>query len=900
MLKHGAKLRKAVGSIIAILFIIGAIIIAFTIIEYNILSQGRLREIQEKQAEVERESLALMKAVSSVWDYDETLSEVAINITNNYAEPIRITGVVIYYSDKSYEILNGSLADILGQRLLEAAVEKPDGTSIPICCFPLWLNPGDTLVLKFRSEGKEPVSITYATASTSTIIGSSSKKYIPPAIVGNVTVKQNYYTKLLNVTSGDGTIAVLGYCGITNCPVDVRVVTGTYISGDVTALCENDDEFYVVKGESVQENWLQGWTYRRPITITENAGVSLENYTVKITLDSANFDFSKAKPDGSDIRFALDDGVTLIPYWIQLWDSVGQQAIVWVKVPSIPAGGTVTIYMYYGNPAAESQSNIRETFVFGEDLEYDYDGDGDVDNDDLLLAGWRIVSELRGLWHVAQPNTCNSPTHSWYYGRDPPNCDYNVGTTRGHIVTPNIDLTGITIGAMLIFYTRWRHESWPSGSYDSMDVDVSVDGGVSWNNLWHRDCNEGPPFYDWHYEEIDISAYVNNVVLIRFRFDSKDPWYNDYEGWHVDNVIIRYYVSPEPTATVGAEQTSEYRVEIKTTHNISEDISKTLILLRFKASVSGKLRLYLYNVNTSAWDLELSADYIAPNEARYSAGPVDLADYRYVNGSVYVKIWFNTAESEPTVYVDQEVLEYVVQPPAIYIGVGGSRTFYRYNVTDGSHGFLENAPHIFNTTSAIAYDPDRGVVWAIFGNGELYLYNVHTNEWVYYDNLGITISSGVLLFYRENNLYIVAGGNNFYRYNVETKALSSLTSVPGVVGEFSVGELVGDSIYLVLGGGNSTFLLYNITLDSWTVLEESPTGYPVGLAYDEDRNILWLIGRGGGLHYFDLNRRTWYPYGIQVPYTPLSPGNRLIYYHDRLYHVRGDNTRELWIIYVGS
>ena len=40
MLKHGAKLRKAVGSIIAILFIIGAIIIAFTIIEYNIISQG--------------------------------------------------------------------------------------------------------------------------------------------------------------------------------------------------------------------------------------------------------------------------------------------------------------------------------------------------------------------------------------------------------------------------------------------------------------------------------------------------------------------------------------------------------------------------------------------------------------------------------------------------------------------------------------------------------------------------------------------------------------------------------------------------------------------------------------------------------------------------------------------
>ena len=38
-------------------------------------------------------------------------------------------------------------------------------------------------------------------------------------------------------------------------------------------------------------------------------------------------------------------------------------ARIWVKVPSIPSGGT-TIYLYYGNPAASAASNGTTTFVF--------------------------------------------------------------------------------------------------------------------------------------------------------------------------------------------------------------------------------------------------------------------------------------------------------------------------------------------------------------------------------------------------------------------------------------------------------------------------------------------------------------------------------------------------------
>ena len=111
---------------------------------------------------------------------------------------------------------------------------------------------------------------------------------------------------------------------------------------------------------AVFEPWLEGWQYRRKIKIQERSGSTLTNYQVRIQLTSSNFDFSKAKPDGSDIRFTASDKLTLLPYWIERWDSRTGNAVIWVKVPSIPAGGTVYIYMYYGNPSATSTSDLAD------------------------------------------------------------------------------------------------------------------------------------------------------------------------------------------------------------------------------------------------------------------------------------------------------------------------------------------------------------------------------------------------------------------------------------------------------------------------------------------------------------------------------------------------------------
>ncbi len=109
------------------------------------------------------------------------------------------------------------------------------------------------------------------------------------------------------------------------------------------------------------------WQYRRPITINNPNSNDLTDFQVKITLDSS-FDFSKANSDGSDIRFADAAGNT-IQYYIESWDSTNRQAVVWIKVPNIPASGSTTVYMYYGNPSATSESNGDAVFDFFDDFE---------------------------------------------------------------------------------------------------------------------------------------------------------------------------------------------------------------------------------------------------------------------------------------------------------------------------------------------------------------------------------------------------------------------------------------------------------------------------------------------------------------------------------------------------
>ncbi len=109
----------------------------------------------------------------------------------------------------------------------------------------------------------------------------------------------------------------------------------------------------------------RNFNYIRPIQI-RGSSVDLWNYQVRIVLNSNNFPIDKCKSDGSDIRFRDDTGQPL-PYWIESWTS--SEAVIWCKVPYIPARRSKDIWIIYGNPAAASASNGDATFKVFDDFE---------------------------------------------------------------------------------------------------------------------------------------------------------------------------------------------------------------------------------------------------------------------------------------------------------------------------------------------------------------------------------------------------------------------------------------------------------------------------------------------------------------------------------------------------
>lgn len=110
------------------------------------------------------------------------------------------------------------------------------------------------------------------------------------------------------------------------------------------------------------------WEYDGIIKITETSGTNLDNYPVLVTLNSGNFNFVRAKNDGSDIRFS-DINDNELNYWIEDWNSGFDQAKIWVRVPHMPASGVTSVKIWYGNPSATSSSNGEAVFEFFDDFQ---------------------------------------------------------------------------------------------------------------------------------------------------------------------------------------------------------------------------------------------------------------------------------------------------------------------------------------------------------------------------------------------------------------------------------------------------------------------------------------------------------------------------------------------------
>lgn len=110
--------------------------------------------------------------------------------------------------------------------------------------------------------------------------------------------------------------------------------------------------------------WCMGNQLHKTITINNGSNSNtLTNYQISVTISFV----SGMNADFSDIWFSGADG-TRLSHWIESKTN-STSAVFWVKVLTIPASGSTTVVMYYGNIANGSSSSGASTF----DLFDDYD-----------------------------------------------------------------------------------------------------------------------------------------------------------------------------------------------------------------------------------------------------------------------------------------------------------------------------------------------------------------------------------------------------------------------------------------------------------------------------------------------------------------------------------------------
>jgi len=340
----------------------------------------------------------------------------------------------------------------------------------------------------------------------------------PQAKEGSLLIATN--PSILTATNTAGLIVQYGNVGIGTTTPSAKL--------SINVTNTTTTPFQIEAPAGYDPNLMPNWNYRRSITIS-NLGSALTDYQISITLDTASLiSAGKMRTDCGDIRFTDSDGRTLLNYWIESGCNSSNTKI-WVKVPQIPANLTKTIYLYYGNPNATSQSNPTNVFIFFDDAEIDY-------------GNWELV---QGRWHRDRAWAvwgCGyQGAYTWVYCYD---CGYYCWGYYDYTYNQWYYLQSrsfnLPSGTRMEFYTRGNI----SETYTRFIFQISYDGGKSWNTLLDRNRS-----WDWERSLFYPSSSSN--TKIRFGFTSST---NNIGGVGFDMLIIRKYTYPEPFVWLGGEE----------------------------------------------------------------------------------------------------------------------------------------------------------------------------------------------------------------------------------------------------------------------------------------------------------------------------------------------------------
>lgn len=261
-------------------------------------------------------------------------------------------------------------------------------------------------------------------------------------------------------------------------------------------------------------------TTDRIITLYNSADKALTDFPVEIPFNGDNLFFAKTTENGNDLRFYSADKREL-SYWIKSWNKTGQTGTVWVKVPAIPANGTATLYLNYGDSSQPAQSNANAVFT-GYWAYPDYAGW--YDNWGFPVRTYSVYSYYHMMGGF---NNYGSGAYTQYRFTDLPVDTYAIDfdfyfwdswdSEYGQLFANNIEI--------------WAKQS----RYNWNEGNLGNQGGGYWNDRLIRD------------NQVSLNHTGGNLML---RFTSNLSESASNESFGVDNIIVRKTITPSPVATV--------------------------------------------------------------------------------------------------------------------------------------------------------------------------------------------------------------------------------------------------------------------------------------------------------------------------------------------------------------
>jgi len=321
------------------------------------------------------------------------------------------------------------------------------------------------------------------------------------------------------------------------------------------------------------------WIYQKAVTVT-GTGTDLADFQVKITLTAENFEFPKAQNNGGDIRFLDEDRTTQLSYWIESW-VFPTSATIWVRVPSLPAGGK-SIYLCYGIPMrfnttnpdiVESTSSGENTFLFFDD----FDGTA-LDQSKWSPVGSPAFTITDGIVRFAGEDSSNdyllsTGIHSDFV------LEMNV-TMALDANTNCIPAIGFRVGSNLNRYIATLHGESRNelliSRYQEGAATNPTEYGVPYNYSANHPYNctivasgtniqvylDGLPVAGWD----DVGSLVAQGGISLANFGGLVPGNVDF-----DNIRVRAYSLIEPEASINSEEKSWEGMETYKNWNLAKN-----------------------------------------------------------------------------------------------------------------------------------------------------------------------------------------------------------------------------------------------------------------------------------------------------------------------------------------